>query len=238
MPRARIAWTLLAAVGITGALVASRASSTPAPEVDSNLVTALTRVGLPSEPLAAAGVSTSATTDLVGRVETYLDAHPLVIDTADAGYATAKQNADRLERLVKSGLGRPEDVSAYQQAAQDLAAATSTRQQTLDAVFNAGTAALAENQKTIPAPPREPGRLWSAPLEFLVVVSRSESDWVHLKQALANEKIAPRYGEDPDPGDQQFLATCRADGAVVTAKSNLDTNLAGVKAAWLAAVAQ
>ncbi|MFO0984306.1 MAG: hypothetical protein U1E76_21715 [Planctomycetota bacterium] len=124
---------------------------------------------------------------------------------------------------MKSRLGRPEDVSAYQQAAQDLAAATSARQQTLDAVFHAGTTALAEGQKTILSRLRaNQAASWSAPLGPRVV-SRTNRTGCTSKQALANERIAPQYGEDPDPDDQQFLATCSSSTITWSAGNLIDT---------------
>jgi hypothetical protein len=212
-------------------------AAAPPRGVDTELVTALTRVGLAAEPLTAAGLDTTATTDLVGRVKSYVGAHPTAIADADNNYATAKNTCDRVERLVRSGLATQEDVAACARAQADLVAWTANRQQVLDAVFNVGIAGLGQASKDSLTLMRTNGAAWTLPLQFLVV-NRSQQDWVHVRQALANEKISAKNAEDPDPDDQQYLSTCRSDPAVSTAKSNLDHNLTSVQEEWLAAVYQ
>jgi hypothetical protein len=74
-------------------------------------------------------------------------------------------------------------------------------------------------------------------LQYLVK-ARSEADWVALRDALDNERVSLKLGEDPDQASQALLATVRADPAIAAAKTNLDTKLGAVTAAWEAAAVQ
>lgn len=227
----------IGAVGISHLFVAEAA---PRRAVNTDLTTALVRVGLSPESLCAAGVVVSQDVSaVVDAAETYFLAHPTAIATADADYASAKATFDRLERLVKSGLGTQADVTALRQAESALASATSARSNAVDALFNAGIAGLSQARKDLLSRQRTNAASFgvSSAREFLVV-SRSQTDWVRLREALANEKISARYEEDPDATDQALLATCRADSSVADARTNLNTKLTSVKDAWLAAASQ
>lgn len=69
----------------------------------------------------------------------------------------------------------------------------------------------------------------------LLVVSRTDAEWIGLNRALAHEKVCLDAGEELHATYATLLANVRADSAVAQAKANLDSNLAAVKAAWDAA---
>ena len=64
-------------------------------------------------------------------------------------------------------------------------------------------------------------------MEFLLV-DRTETEWVALHDALANEKIAPRYHETTAPQHAAVLGAARSANDVALAKTRLDTNLAAM----------
>jgi hypothetical protein len=68
-----------------------------------------------------------------------------------------------------------------------------------------------------------------------LLVDRSETQWVALRDALANEKIAPRYGEQTAPEHAAVLASARGHADVATAKSRLEANLTATQSAFTAA---
>ncbi|MEW6747138.1 MAG: hypothetical protein AB1486_30755 [Planctomycetota bacterium] len=201
-----------------------------------SLESMLYRVGLSPEELTAAGVSEAAVGAVVAGVGGYLLDHPTALAQADQDCFSAKNDADRLGALVRSGLASPSEVTACSQALADLASAESARQAVLDALFAAGTAELSSTQQQTLARLRVNGAAWELPLEFLVV-TRAEAEWVRLRAALANERIAAKNYEDPDAGDQAYLSSRRAEDAVAAAITGLETNLAGVRAAWEDAIA-
>ena len=69
------------------------------------------------------------------------------------------------------------------------------------------------------------------PIEFQVA-SRTEAQWVALRDALANEKQAIKYPDTLDQDAQTLLSTTRAEGAVAAARTALDANLPAVQTAW------
>ena len=207
------------------------------PRLDPELATALYRVGLQPENLTASGVASGVTDDVVVGVKTWLGQNTRALGDADQAYFDAITKRDQLVRLVQSGLASPEQIAECQVAKTDFDTKDAARKALLDTVFNAGTAPLLSGQKTQLARLRVNQSAWNVPLEYLVL-DRTQEDWVHVRQALANERISARYGEDPDPDDQAYLATVRADPTVSTAKVNLDTNLGAVKAAWEQAAAE
>jgi len=227
----RMTWVLLGlfGAGITATIAARHApdrgendSSGPAIpplppnepiQLDQDLVTILYRVGLQPENITAGGVTAAVT---------------------DERLFTARTNQDRLIRLVQSGLGSPQDVVDCQLAIAEFTEATAARKALLDSAFDAGGVAVSSEVSACVERIKENGDAWNIPLEFLVL-DRSQEDWVHLRAALANERISLKYGEEPDPDDQSYLAIERAKPEVVMAKVNLDTNLAAVKTAWEAA---
>ncbi len=160
--------------------------------------------------------------------------NPGALGLADAAYSAARQDRDRLKRLIQSGQGTSEDVDAYAAAKIALALAESQRETVLGAILAAATSGLSASETNNQAALRSTSN-WNLPTEFLVV-DHSEAEWVQLREALANERIAAKLGEDPDPDAQALLATFRSDPLVAVAAANLDTNLPAVEAAWDTAV--
>src|SRR5262245_8051939 len=206
------------------------------PRLDPELATALYRVGLQPENLTAAGVPSTLADDVVIGVKIWLAQNTKALGDADQAFFDAITKRDQLVRLVQSGLASPDEIADCQVAKTDFDTKDLARKALLDVVFDAGTAPIVSEQKTLLSRFRVNQAAWSVPLEYMVL-DRPQEEWVQVRQALANERISARYGEDPDPDDQAYLATVRADPAVSTAKVNLDTNLAAVKAAWEQAAA-
>ncbi len=190
----------------------------------------LLRAGLDPEALTAAGLSAGAVTTLISDAYGHLVDSPGVIDLADAAYAQAKPECDRLERLVRSGRANPEEINACVAARMAVTLAESQRESLLGDMFSAGTWGLSEAQRSTLAAIRSNSN-WDLPTEFLVV-DHTEAEWVQLREALANERIAAKLGEDPDPGAQAILAQFRSNPLVAVARANLDANLDVVSSAW------
>ena len=79
------------------------------------------------------------------------------------------------------------------------------------------------------------GAQWDLPTQYLAG-SHSEADWVNLRDALANDRIATAQHIDPDPDSHQLILSALADPNVAAANSNLANNLVGVQSAWNTAV--
>lgn len=205
--------------------------------LDTNLVTALYRVGLQPERLAAAGVSAQSVAGVVAGVKSWLAQHATTLDDVDSRFATAQASQDSLIRTVQSGLGTKDSVTQLDTAVASLASVTSERNGDLDAVFSAGTSGLTTDQQNALSQARANWLPWRVPVQYLVV-NRDESDWVTLRNALDDERVSANEGVDPDSTFQAFLSTARADSTVAAATTSLNTTLADVTTAWESAAAQ
>jgi len=211
------------AAGLEPGMLAVVETISPALEVP------VLRTGLTPERLAAAGASSGVVNAVLNAAAEDLgDCNAL--DSADATYSTARGARDTLERLVKSGLGTEEDVTALASAEAALTAAAAARDSILASARAAGAAELTSAQQaTLTSLLSNCDR--RLPIEFLVL-DLEAADWLTLRNALDDEKAAPKLGLEPNAELQSFLTTKRAVAAVATAKANLDSNLAAIQAAW------
>lgn len=207
------------------------AFSTSAP-LDEDATTFI-RLSLDAEALAAAGVSAAEVPGVVTALEESDEAQSGALATADAAWAAARQEADRLSRIVRAGNSTPQDVTDLTAAKEALAGATAARDAVLDALFDAGTGVLSAGEQAVLAEVRA-NRRWKLSMEFLVI-SRTEAQWVELRDNLMAEKVCAKMGDTLDSEVVQALSAARAQTDVAAAKALLDANLAAVRAAWDAA---
>ena len=203
------------------------------------LETALIRAGLEPESLAAAGVTSNQVDGIVDDVRTWLTNNPTDLSAADAAYESARENSDQLRRTIQSGVGTGEDVTAYTSAMSNLQQAISDRDTALNAIFNAGTADLTQaivDDLTVVRGNAGPWDYLS--VEFLAKSGRTEAQWVDLREALADEHIADKYGESMDQDCQTLLTNERAHADVSAAITRLDSNLATVTSQWNQSVSE
>jgi hypothetical protein len=206
----------------------------PPPPVNTAFAGVLLRVGLGADTLAAAGISGQQTTALVTAVEQSYN--PGTLATKDEGYITAKQNHDRLRRLVTSGKGSQEDVTALRTAETTLATANTQRETYLTGLRTAGLAIVSEGQRTLANRIQANGS-WRFPTQYLVK-DRTEAQWVVLRDLLAAKQIHVKDATAPFPeASQSQLAAIDAENEIATAKVNLDAGMVSVQTAWNAAAA-
>ncbi len=199
-----------------------------------DLAVPVLRAGLSPESIAAAGVAPPGVATMVTDM-TASSAHQTgALAAADSTYAQARVAHDTLQRIVNQGQATPQQVLDFQQAKEGFANAAAARQAVLDALFTEATGGLGATQRATLAQIRANAR-WKLPTEFLVV-SRTQVQWVELRELLTHEKIAAKLGWDPDPDCVSQLALLRAQPQVAAAKTSLDSTLAAVRVAWEVAV--
>jgi hypothetical protein len=188
------------------------------------------RTGLTPEALAAAGLGEASTMSVGGAAQ--LANTGLVTSLRDLDHAVgqARNARDAAERKIQSGKASPEEVAAFPGLEQAFATASAARDTAVNGLFAAATEGLNSTQRATLTAIRANAH-WKLPTEFLVV-ERTEAEWVELRAALANERIAARNEEAPNQQCQALLGTARANPAVAAAKTALDTNLATVKQSW------
>jgi hypothetical protein len=194
------------------------------------LQVALLRAGLSAESLTAAGVSSQQVSTIVTNARNEFAAQPTLISAADAAYAAAHMALDALQRKIASGLATQEEIASLATLTTALTTAQAQRQSALDTLVAAATQSLAPTPisrlHTIAA-----NHSWTLPIEFLTV-ERAETEWIALRNALSNERIAAKYGDEPNAACQSLLSTARANPTVAAAKASMVANLATVSTAW------
>lgn len=192
---------------------------------------ALHRIGIRPETLAAAGGNGADVTTVVDLMHSALTDDPGLLESVDLALEDAQQECDRLTRLVRSGQASQQEIDDCQAAIQDLAAARVARDAVVDDLFADIAGALGQTKHDALAAMRSNSE-WRMPVEFLVL-GREEPEWLQLRQALANERIAANYEDaELDQADQTFLTQERSRPAIAVAKANYDANLAVIEAAW------
>lgn len=193
---------------------------------------ALLRTGIEPLALASAGVTDGEVAGIAANVAEEV-ATLNALSAADAAWVSAKQDMQELERLVRSGRGSPEDVTAYNAAKSAYESAEATRNSALDAVFAAAVADLDEGEASTLATIRS-NMQWELPAHYLVV-NRTEAEWVALDRALANERISAERGRGADSACSTLLATVEAEEDIAAATTACGANVASIRTAWATA---
>jgi hypothetical protein len=208
----------------------------PAPLSRADLEIIAARAGITPDTLTAAGLGIPQVQRLVGLLSTSAQGQLIALRTADDAAGRARDDRDRLARLITAGIATEQDRASLKSAKATLATAELTVRNCLDAIYNASCDGIDPSAKSMLDAIRttDPaGR--ELPVEYRVG-GRNEAQWVALRDALANERISAARREDPDPAATQLLSTIRAESAVAAARSNI-ANIAAVKSAWSAAIA-
>lgn len=211
--------------GLTAASHAMLTAPTPY-EVEASL----SRVGITAETLAAAGCSNRDGTNVGADAAAHLNiTNWNALNDADSDVRSAQADVDRLGKLVRAGQADQEDLTVYATAKTTLTTETSARDALLDALYDAAVEDLTSGETalldTMHANSDRP-----VPLQY-TVTDRTDAQWTSLRNALANIKTSGMCGEEPDSACTTLVTNCNAETPVVTAASNLDSNLAGVTSA-------
>lgn len=206
------------------------------PPTPHEVAVALTRAGLDAASLTAAGLASNQITAMVAEAHEHLLENMDDLRLADEAWASARREADRLEALIRAGGGNGEDVQALAAARATLENESSARDGALAGLFSAATDELGQGPVgllTTMRQNREAG--WDLPVEYLTL-TRTQAQWVALRDALANVRISANLGEEPDGECATLVAGASAEGSVASAKTSLDAHLATNAAAWQSAI--
>lgn len=190
----------------------------------------LHRTGLTPEAIAAAGLGAAGTVSIGGAAQLAHAGLVTSLRELDHAVGQARNARDAAERKIQSGKASAGEVAAFPGLEQAFASASAARDSAVNGLFASAAAGLSPTQRATLAAIRANAQ-WKLPTEFLVV-DRTEAEWVELRAALANERIAARNGEAPNPQCQALLGAARANPAVAAAKTALNANLASVKQSW------
>lgn len=182
-------------------------------------------LGLDVDALAAAGVNAEGTSVMLADLQEYLDENGEgFVAAIDAHNATLKQ-VDSDTRMIQAGKPPENNVVAANAAA--FASALADRDARRAAAIDAASTHLPEGAKALLAAIRtNPGR--EVPAAYCVV-SRTDAEWVALRDALIAERQAAERSESPNGEVTSLLSSVRT-GATATALSNASTNIAAIRA--------
>jgi hypothetical protein len=185
--------------------------------------------GVSPKSIAAGGVRPS---DVAGIVEDGLeDLLPSYESIAQAktGHALVRAQFERLDRLVRGGRATEQERADRDAAAQALSQSRGELDAALESLRAAVVSSLPAGQAgAILSVAAQRG--YALPAEYLTVV-RDGSEWVSLRDALADIRIADRLGRSPAPLSVQTVLQADAHPRVAAAKVGLES-LAQVRAAW------
>jgi hypothetical protein len=180
---------------------------------------AAVRAGLSPQALAAAGVDDENVAAIMGRFRAYLADHIADLRNADSQCASDVTQTQSARRA--GGMGHTQSVEAPSPA--QVASALNARRQLLDAALDAAMTGLASEQKARLVSIRT-NKHWEVPIEYKVT-SRTESEWVALRNALARKR---QNAEAPAPAAD-------SEAAVIAARAGL-SELPAIKTAYMGAM--
>lgn len=229
-----LAAVIIAATALTASMAVSRRRDPPpTPMTTRELEVALLRAQVTPDALAAMGLTGAQTTALIGRAGDALGPDIEAFRAVESAVGPARATRDRLTRLVRSGLGAPEDaagLAAARTALSNAESALATRSAAVrgDALGEGFPSGQAATLATIAV-----NRAWQTlPVEYRCRSGATEAQWVRLRQALFEQRSAQRDNRQIDPSDQAVLDQWDQNPAVAAAKTNLQTRLPEVANAW------
>lgn len=196
---------------------------------------ALSLSGLSAKPLAAAGVQEGQVGTVVSNARTYLTNSNAAFQSAVANFRDSSLLVETLENKARTGQASEQDLTALASARTSLAGAVTARDSAIAALFAAGTANLSESAVAALTNIRA-NRDRPVPIQYQVA-TRTDADWLILRDALANDRISARFGQDPDDACHQTVLDANAETAVNTAASGL-ANLPTIAGTYNAATGQ
>ena len=190
----------------------------------------LLAAGVSPRALVAAGVGEDSILPTLQAAADQMNSAPVALESAEQARAAARVTADALARKIQSGKASQEEIASYPAAKSALESAEASCQSVLDNYFSSAIANLPLGQRTALITIRA-NKAWGFPEEYLTV-NRSEAEWVALRDALANERIAVELPDTASPSRAQLLSTVRATPAVASAMTAVQTNLQMITTAW------
>lgn len=186
--------------------------------------------GLTPECLCAAGLSTSDVTSAISDAVAVIETNAAELVAAETALLDTERELDELTRLIRSGTASTEQKNSLSTVTAAAQTAESDWQGLLDEIHDAGcgdvTTAEADRIAVVLGNDR-----WSLPVEYKRA-SRTEAEWVALRNALAAERIAAADGDDLDSSFETLLLNVRAEAGTAQAMSWISSNLEEIKTAY------
>jgi hypothetical protein len=225
---------LVALILFLGAMVGTLSMrSGPEPEemTDMELRAALMSAGLTSGPLTAAGFSAQEAVNIVDAARAHLSSRIQSLRDAHETVQNANLALSALQTQVRHGTAGDNPAALLAAAQETVSNAFAARQVIWDEMFHAATTELELDPAKIQVVEAIRGNgAWKLPTEYLVS-ARNEPNWLGLRDALDNIRVADHLDQDPDQAAVQFIESVNQEPAVALARINMQ-NLTAVTEAW------
>lgn len=198
-----------------------------------DLAFGLHTAGLTPESLAAAGIDADHATAVVAAAAAHMGGDVEAVSMAQAHLGRARNEVERLERLVRRGAGVHEQ-GLLSAARAELAGAQSDFDSVIAAVRRVALAPLSAGQRARLDAIR-PNLDRPVPAEFKFT-ARSDEEWTRLRDALSNEAQAGSRQAAADDAAADLLAETRAETQTAAARSAHDAYRDDVESAFAAAI--
>ena len=195
--------------------------------------TVLFLAGVSPEWLASAGVLHSGVAAVVEDGLAEIATRYSGLEQSLEQYTSARSQYEQLDRLVKGGRATEQQKQDRNTAAQTMQTADAAVQTALGAIYAASVDSLTTDQVAVLDTLAADGTR-VLPIEYRTV-TRSGADWVALRDALADIRIAAKYGEQPQAESVQIVALADSHARVAAAKVGL-SSLPLIQAAWDTAI--
>ena len=211
------------------------AATLPPGVTESLAVDALWRSGLTPDALASAGLTTGQAATVVTAMAEAISGAPSILDSIDFEVGTARAIAEPLGSRVAAGIASETEKAAWQSAKQAFATADAARESLLASLRESATASLSVAERAAVQSIRDTSEVWrSIPAPYRVV-ARSEADFLALREALAQERIALKTGQAIPVAAAERLAAVRSEPAIAIALAGWQSNALAIELAWKSA---
>ena len=191
-------------------------------------------VSLDPESLAAAGVSDQGVAAVVAAGASYISGSETDMADVRSRINAARNDLANKESLVRRGHTGSEYLAALAAAREEHAEASAHLDQLLNGLFTTAITPLPSGQRALLTSIRANSSV-GLPKAWLVV-SRSQSNWIAIRDALACQEIAQRNNEEADANAGTILdaAACQTTSAAL---ASADERIEDATAAFNSAVA-
>lgn len=220
---AALAGILLIASSVWIAMLGVHQPAPTPPPTRGEVTAAAMRAGLHADSLLAAGVSSASFASIASAVREYLAEHPGQMRTLDSQVDSARRSANT----------RPSEPPPPQ-GTMTLDQANDARDAFYAAIFDAATTSLSQEQKSMLRSQKQ-NKGKSVPAKYLVA-DRSDAEWVALREALTDQRIAARDGREANAEVRQRITAADANAAVAAAGQRLSGDRTTVRTAWTQAI--
>ena len=198
----------------------------------SELEVSLRRNQITPESLAALGLSGAQVETLLTQAHAALSSSVVNLRTAQSEFGEARAQEQILERKVRAGINRSESAQQLAAARTTLASKTEALNLQLAALKTAASAQVLGDGQTSTLSTIQANSTWDMPVEYRCRSGASQAQWVELREALADQRIAQRENRELTFQSQQVLNAWHASAAVSAARTNLAARLPEVQIVW------